>query len=41
MLLPHLVMPQVVGLYGDMATGVDLGHEEAYRLVAVLRKPMK
>ncbi|KAL6753552.1 hypothetical protein V8C86DRAFT_454871 [Haematococcus lacustris] len=26
------------GLYGDMSEGVDMTHEEAYRMVAVLRK---
>jgi hypothetical protein len=30
---------EVVTLYGDMAQGVGLSHEEAYRMVVVMKKP--
>lgn len=29
---------EIVTLYGDMAMGVDLSHEEAHRMVVVLKK---
>jgi len=38
-LLADNVGLEVVTIYGDMAQGVGLSHEEAYRMVMVLRKP--
>jgi hypothetical protein len=34
----HALLPQVVGVYGDLDLGVSLSHEDAFRMVVCLRK---
>lgn len=38
LLLASMAGLEVQELYGEMATDVDLNHEEAYRMIAVLKK---
>ncbi len=39
-LLARIAGLEVAQLYGDMSASIGLSHEEAYRLVAVLKKPL-
>jgi hypothetical protein len=38
-LLTRMAGLDTAGLYGEMALGCDLEHEEAYRMVALYKKP--
>lgn len=38
LLLASMAGLEVQELYGEMAIDVDLNHEEAYRMIAVLKK---
>ena len=37
-LLANMHGLQLEEMYGEMSLGVDLSHEEAYRMIAVLKK---
>ncbi len=40
-LLAYVSGLSVKALYGDMSTSIGLSHEEAYRMVVVLQKPLQ